>query len=145
MITEPVAVIAQRYPLIVTPLIAAAKSNIDIIVYDWRWYPTVSGGAVSQFNAAIVAAAKRGVKVRALVTNDVVKNKLRSLGIDAKRLQSDRMLHTKMILIDDTELVIGSHNFTQRAFSLNEEASVLVSFGSADHEFKTYFEHLWAV
>jgi phosphatidylserine/phosphatidylglycerophosphate/cardiolipin synthase-like enzyme len=144
MISEPVAIIAQRYPQIVTPLIEAAKANIDIIVYDWRWYPTVSGGAVSQFNAAIVAAARRGVKVRALVTNGEVKSRLLSHGIDARVLKTDRMLHTKMILIDDTELIIGSHNFTQRAFSLNEEASVLVSFGSADHEFKVYFEHLWA-
>lgn len=143
--SEPQAIIAQRYPKIVVPLIAAARSSIDIIVYDWRWYPTTTGGAVSQFNAAVVAAAKRGVKVRALVMNEQVKNRLLSHGVQAKRLHTDRMLHTKMILIDQTQLVIGSHNFTQRAFSLNEEASVLVSFGSGEHEFMRYFEHLWAV
>jgi len=143
--TSPQAIIAKAYPRIVTPLVAAAKHSIDVIVYDWRWYPTVSGSPVSQFNAAFVAAAKRGVKVRALVNNDEIAVRLNALGIEAHRLHSDRMLHTKMLLIDGTLLVIGSHNFTERAFSMNEEASVLVEFPSDEHDFSTYFEHLWSV
>ena len=137
------AIIAQRFPKIVIPVIEAARHRIVIIVYDWRWYPTVGGSTVSQFNAAIVKAAKRGVAVRALVNNDGVVDRLRSHGIDAKRLISKRMLHTKMLLIDDIFLVIGSHNYTQHGFSLNEEASVLVEMPSADNDFVRYFEGLW--
>ena len=141
----PQAIIAGNFPRIVTPLIEAAKHSIDVIVYDWRWYPSVSGSLVSQFNAAFVAAAKRGVKVRALVNNAEIALRLRSVGIEAHQPASDRMLHTKMILIDGTLLVIGSHNFTERAFCMNEEASVLVEFPSDQHDFATYFENLWGV
>jgi len=142
---QPQAIIAHQYPKIVIPLLLAAKHSIDILVYDWRWYPTVTGSTVSQFNQAVVAAVKRGVQVRALVNNAEIALRLASHGIDARRLYSDRMLHTKMILIDGTKLIIGSHNFTERAFSLNEEASVLVEFSTENHDFSTYFENLWSV
>lgn len=139
----PQAIIAQRFPGIVIPLIEAAKYTIDIIVYDWRWYPSVGGSSVQQFNDSIVAAARRGVTVRALVNSDNIVFMLRQRGISARRLQSKRMLHTKMLLIDGTKLIIGSHNYTQHGFSLNEEASVFVEMSSADHEFSAYFSNLW--
>lgn len=142
---EPVSIIAQQYPRIVIPLLEAARDSVRIIVFDWRWYPTVSGSSVSQFNAAVVAAAKRGVDVRALVNNDGVSERLKSHGIQSRRLHSKKMLHTKMILLDDTLLVIGSHNFTQHGFSMNEEASVLVQLAESENDFVKYFEALWGV
>jgi len=141
----PTAIIAQRFPKIVIPLIEAARHSIDIVVYDWRWYPTVGGSPVSQFNAAIVAAAKRGVAVRALVNNDGVVDRLRSHGIQARRLHSKRMLHTKMMMIDNTKIVLGSHNYTQHGFALNEEASVFFEMEMPVNDFWKYFNGLWGV
>jgi len=145
MAHSPQAIIAQRFPRIVTPLILSATKSIDIIVYDWRWYPTVGGSSVQTFNDAIVAAARRGVAVRALVNNDALVSLLRSKGIDARRLHSKRMLHTKMLLIDGVHLVIGSHNYTQHGFALNEEASVYVELPTGEHDFSLYFSNLWGV
>jgi phosphatidylserine/phosphatidylglycerophosphate/cardiolipin synthase-like enzyme len=141
----PQAIIAGNFPRMVTPLIEAAKHSIDVIVYDWRWYPSISGSTVSKFNQAFVAAQKRGVKVRCLVNNAEIALRLKSHGIQAHQPASEKMLHTKMILVDGTLLVIGSHNFTERAFSMNEEASILVEFPSDQHEFALYFEHLWCI
>lgn len=142
---SPRAIIAVSFPRVVTPIISAAKHSIDVIVYDWRWYPSISGSLVAQFNQAFVAAAKRGVKVRALVNNAEIALRLKAHGIEAHQPASEKMLHTKMILVDGTLLVIGSHNFTERAFCMNEEASVLVEFPSDQHDFSLYFEHLWSV
>lgn len=142
---EPVAIIAKQFPAITIPLINEAKHSIDIIVFDWRWYPTVGGSSISQFNAAITAAARRSVAVRAIVNNQGVIDKLKTNGCDAKSLHSKRMLHTKMLLIDGTKLVIGSHNYTQHGFTMNEEASVLVEFPTENNDFKQYFERLWGV
>jgi len=141
----PQAIIAQRFPKIVIPLIEVAKYSIDIIVYDWRWYPSVGGSSVQQFNDAIVATTRRGVVVRALVNGDGIASLLQQRGINARRLHSKRMLHTKMLLIDGVHLIIGSHNYTQHGFSLNEEASVYVQMPSADHEFSLYFSNLWGL
>lgn len=142
---EPQAIIAQRFPAVVIPLIENAKESVRIIVFDWRWYPTISGSPVSRFNSAITAAAARGVSVRALVNNDGVIARLASAGCKARRLHSKRMLHTKLLLVDDTVVVIGSHNYTQHGFSLNEEASVLVEMSTRDNDFVKYFEALWGV
>jgi len=142
---NPVAIIGSRFPKIVIPLIKNAKKSIRVIIFDWRWYPTIGGSSVSQFNQAVVSAVTRGVSVRALVNNNAVAERLKSHGCEAKLLHSKKMLHTKMLLIDDTLLVIGSHNYTQHGFELNEEASVLVELPSVEHEFVTYFENLWGV
>jgi len=145
MQNEPISIIAQQYPKVVIPLIDSAVNNIRVVVFDWRFYPTISASPVSLFNAAIGAAAKRGVQVRALVNNDLIVQKLRAFGCEARRLNSTKMLHTKMILVDDVALVIGSHNFTQHAFSMNEEASVLVRLSDPQNDFVKYFEALWGV
>lgn len=143
--SEPIAIIAQKFSEIVIPLVNAAQKSIRIIVYDWRFYPSVDGSSVSQFNAAIVAAAKRGVQVQALVNSDSVISILKQKGIEARRVHSARTLHTKMLLIDDTNLVIGSHNYTQNAFALNHEASIFVPLLLVDNAFTQYFDNLWGV
>ena len=104
---EPKAIIAQKFPEIVIPLIKGAKKSLHIIMYDWRWYPTVKGSTISQFNFAITEASRRGVFVKALVNNDEVVERLKNIGAEARRLHSKRMLHTKMLLIDERVVVIG--------------------------------------
>ncbi len=142
---EPISIIANQYPHIVTPLIEGALHKIDIIVFDWRWYPTVKGSTISRFNNAILAAAHRGVAVRCLVNSDEVVKRLIDNGCDAKKVHSKKLLHTKMLLIDEQKLVIGSHNYTQSAFALNHEASVLLEMPSIDNDFVRYFNALWGV
>lgn len=141
----PQAIIAADFPKKVIPLIAAAKQSLRIIVYDWRWYPSVNGSSCAGFNAAIVSAAKRGVAVRALVNNDGVIAILKAKGIKGQRVHSERTLHTKLMIIDDTKIIIGSHNYSENAFSLNHEASILVELPAAENDFVSYFENLWGV
>lgn len=141
----PVPIIAQRFPDVVIPLIDKAFHSISIIVFDWRWYPTISGSSVSVFNNAIARSVSRGVSVRALVNSETLIDRLASVGIKARKLHLKRMLHTKMMLIDDIHLIIGSHNYTHHGFSLNEEASIYVILDSVDNDFKSYFNALWGL
>lgn len=142
---DPIAIIAQDFPKYVIPLIQTAKESISVIVFDWRWYPTISGSSVSLFNAAILAAAARGVDVRCLVNNDGVLKRLTDGGVKAKRLHSKKLLHTKLLIVDGIQIVLGSHNYTQNAFSNNHEASVLVEMSSAENSFVSYFSALYGV
>ncbi len=142
---EPVAIIAQDFPRVVIPVIENAKESISIIIFDWRWYPSIQGSQVSKFNRAICEAVKRGVVVRCLVNNRDVEGRLLSAGCQARLLHSKKLLHTKMLLVDDVKLVIGSHNYTQSAFSANEEASVLVTMPDRDNNFVKYFTALWGL
>lgn len=140
---NPVPIISSKYPDIVIPLLENARHSIRVIVYDWRFYDSVLGSAISKFNNAIVSARKRGVNVRALVNSDAVVAQLRALGCEAKRTLLKKTLHTKMLIVDGEAVVIGSHNYTQNAFSFNEEASVLVYMPASENGFVQYFDTLW--
>lgn len=143
--SEPVSIIASEFPKVVIPLIDSADNFIKIVVFDWRFYPTINGSQVSKFNQAIFNAVKRGVEVKCLVNNEGVKARLIAGGCQAKKFHSTKLLHTKMLFVDDKKLVIGSHNYTESAFGANCEASVLVEMPSENNDFVKYFNALWGV
>jgi phosphatidylserine/phosphatidylglycerophosphate/cardiolipin synthase-like enzyme len=138
-----IPIIGAEYPTKVIPLIDNAGGNIDIVIYDWRWYPDQVAHPVQQFNNAVVRAVNRGVIVRALVNADLNIEQLNKVGIRARRLNDKRTLHTKMILIDNKILVLGSHNFTRNAFGANIEMSIAVELSDVDTRFSEFFNNLY--
>jgi phosphatidylserine/phosphatidylglycerophosphate/cardiolipin synthase-like enzyme len=135
--------IGSDFPKHVVPLINQAERTLDVVVFDWRWYPNDIGASVQIFNQAIVRAARRGVKVRALVNYPDIAKTLNEQGCQAKVLTDKQLLHAKLMIVDAAVVVVGSHNYTQRAFNLNHECSVLVEGGSAAAQFSAYFARLW--
>lgn len=140
-----IPIIGAEYPKKVIPLIDGAKKNIDIVVYDWRWYPDQIAHPVQQLNAAIVRASQRGVFVRAVVNADLNLQVLNNAGIKARRLADKRTLHTKMILIDNRTLILGSHNFTRNAFGANIETSIAVEVPEDITRFTEFFNNLYGL
>lgn len=138
-----IPIVGADYPKKVIPLIDSAKRNIDIVVYDWRWYPNQPGHAVQQFNMALVRARQRGVVVRAVLNSKLLLDTLKSVGIQAKRLQDRRVVHTKMLLIDRKTCVIGSHNFSRNAFGSNIETSIAVEIPEGQTRLLDFFENLY--
>jgi len=120
-------IIGSNFPKEVKPLIENAKKTIDVIVFDWRWYSHDPAHPVQLFNQCFVRAARRGVLVRVLLNNNSILPTLVSLGIKAKCPNIEGLVHSKMIIIDEKDLVIGSHNFTQSAFTNNLEVSTYLS------------------
>jgi len=142
---EPLPIISKDFPKVVIPLIDGAKHNIDIIVFDWRFYKDDPGSPVSLFNQSIARACRRGVSVRCLVQNEGVVDRLRELGCDARMLTSKKILHTKLIIIDRLGIIIGSHNYTQHAFSSNHEASIFVKMADEENGLVQYFNNLFGL
>ena len=138
------AVIGKTFPTKVIPLIAGAKHSISILVFDWRWYPNEPASPVQLFNQAIVNASRRGIKVRALVNMHAIVKQLRDLGIDCRKVFSKDLLHSKLIIIDDDLVVVGSHNFTASGFSKNFECSVITNDTDTVLEFVNYFEVIYS-
>lgn len=133
----------SQFPKIVIPLIEEAKSSIDIIVFDWRWYENDSGAICQLFNQAILRASSRGLKIRAMVNCDDVIKILRSAGIDAKKLITSKLVHCKLMIIDETIVITGSHNYTQSAFQTNLELSVILKNCAIQNSFQEFYNHLW--
>lgn len=86
---------------------------------------------------ALVAAAKRGVKVRIItpgkdIDSDVVRaasrdrwGELLAAGIRIAEYQPT-MYHVKALVVDSLVVSVGSTNFDNRSFSLNDEANLNV-------------------
>lgn len=140
-----IPLIGSDYPKKVIPLIDGAKKNVHIVMYDWRWYPNQPGHSVQQFNAALVRAVGRGVVVRAVLNTADIVPVLASVGIKARTMRDKRTLHSKLLLIDSSVLVIGSHNITRNAFGSNIEASVVVELPGDVTRFSEFFENLYNI
>ncbi|HEU4775276.1 MAG TPA: cardiolipin synthase [Telluria sp.] len=86
---------------------------------------------------ALVAAAKRGVKVRIItpgkdIDSDIVRaasrdrwGELLAAGISIAEYQPT-MYHVKALMVDSLVVSVGSTNFDNRSFSLNDEANLNV-------------------
>ena len=136
-------IIGREFPKKVTPLIKEAKNTIDIIVYDWRWYPNEIGSAIQIFNYEIVRAIQRGVKIKVLINNNIIEATLKKAGAEIKQLKSEKTVHSKMMIIDDAMAILGSHNYTKNAFELNHETSIIIDDIEAVENFKKYFADLF--
>lgn len=142
---EPLPIISNDFVRIVIPLIDTVQYSIDIIVYDWRYYKNEPACAVSLFNNSIARACRRGVRVRCLVQNGAILEYLKILGCDARKLPTGRILHTKLLILDNSGTIIGSHNYTKHAFESNFEASIFVKIPAENNAFVQYFNNLFGL
>ena len=138
-------VIGSDYPRKIIPLIDRAKKNIDIVVYDWRWYADQLAHPVQQFNMALVRAVQRGVVIRAVVNAHILVPTLTAVGIKVRQLKDRRTMHSKLLIIDGSTLVIGSHNFTRNAFASNIESSIIVTIPENVTRLHEFFNNLYGI
>ena len=84
---------------------------------------------------ALIAAAKRGVKVRIItpgkhIDTDLVRRASRSAWGDLLKVKieiaeySHTMYHCKVLIVDQLMVSVGSTNFDNRSFRLNDEANL---------------------
>ncbi len=103
---------------------------------------------------ALVAAARRGVKVRIItpgadIDSDVVRaasrerwGPLLAAGIEIAEYQPT-MYHVKALVVDSLMVSVGSTNFDNRSFSLNDEANLNVLDADFAREQVKIFEDDW--
>lgn len=140
---EPTLLLDGTFISAAADLVSKARKSVDICAYTWRWYENTPEKNIQQFNYNVARLIKKGVRVRALMHKKTEALYLRSYGINTKILPTERVMHTKAILIDDEVLILGSHNLTERGTSENYEASVLVRECQAVTLFQEYYDRMW--
>lgn len=124
-------------------VVRRAKSSISICAYAWRWYENAPEKQIQQFNYEIASAVKRGVLVRAILDQRTQATLLRGYGITSKIYPTDKAMHTKAILVDESMLLLGSHNLTERGTAENYEISVALNDPTSCLLFNDYFNKMW--
>jgi phosphatidylserine/phosphatidylglycerophosphate/cardiolipin synthase-like enzyme len=118
--------VGREYPDVLIEAVKNAKDSIKILVFDWRWYESDFGSLVQNFNRELIRAGNRGVDISARIDRGM-SNKFSDIcKIDLKRISFSGKMHTKMVIIDDKILFIGSHNLTKSAFEINHEVTVMI-------------------
>lgn len=137
-------VIDSKYCELVREFVDAAKGEILICAYAWRWYENDPAAEIQKLNSSLMAARLRGVNIRVLAESQIIRDRLRALGVQVKGVERNRMMHTKAFCIDSRTLIIGSHNLTKRATSQNYEMSIMTQEFQVVDAFMTYFEAVWS-
>jgi len=143
METTILPIVGKEYPLVVTELINQAKNSIKIIVFDWRWYPNDPASPAQIFNNSILKAHNRGCEVKAICNMPEIVAILKPEGLKIKNITTKRLVHAKMIIIDNKHVIIGSHNFSQNAFSQNYEFSVVIANTPNIERYTEFFDFLY--
>jgi len=138
-----ITIIGKEFPDIVIPMIEKARKSIDIIVYDWRLYPDQIGAKIQRFNNAIIQSAQKNIKVRTISNSWKTLRVLEKFKIKVKKISTRGIIHTKLMIIDNEVAILGSHNYTMNAFTINLEVSVIIMNKEVIERLKTYFKNLW--
>lgn len=132
-----------RYTQKLLHQIALAKTSIDVIMYEWRWYKNDTTSDISLINQALLQALRRGVKVRGIVNSAGQMEQLKAIGFDVRTNERGTLMHSKAIVFDRSTIVIGSHNLTNNAMRSNIESSVVINNDFIAEQFSNYFQSVW--
>ena len=145
----------REYFPAVHSLLKNAKSSICLIMHQIRYYDEHPGSSANLFCNDLIAAASRGVKVKAIIEqsdlemfsdsskkNRDVGYRLARGGVTVYFDPSETTTHCKLLIVDQRYTVIGSTNWSYYALDKNYESSILVDSEKTAKYFIKYFEKL---
>ncbi len=133
--------------------IGDANREIVVSMFLFKASPDGSNRA-NMILEELIAAQHRGVQVRVLLertdrkkdslnrVNLATSERLRRHGVQVLFDSPDTTTHTKVIVIDERFLFIGSHNLTHSALFHNHELSVLIDNPNLAKEVIRYLKKL---
>ncbi len=102
-----------------------------------------------QLSNAIIYARKRGVKVKGVIESKGAKNQgseyenfLRN-GIEVLPDGNPYNMHSKYIIIDDSIVITGSHNFSRNSREFNDENVVIIFSKKIAQRYSENFERIY--
>lgn len=127
--------------------------SIDLQLYGVRYYPDDPASPSSALVGAVAAAARRGVKARAIIEesnfsemtnrfNGEAAGIFAQAGVAVRRDPINRTSHSKMLLTDRA-VIIGSTNWGYGAMRQYHELNVLIEDPGVADGFRRYFAELW--
>ncbi|MDJ0765306.1 MAG: phospholipase D-like domain-containing protein [Myxococcota bacterium] len=130
----------EAYAPFVKQLIQNATQSIKIIMFYMKYDKAGKDTPSDQLVKELVVAKKRGVEIQVILDRDregdVYRSRLinhnafkalQQAGIDVVFDEFNRVNHTKLVVVDDRHVVIGSHNWTLGSLKKYDETSLYVA------------------
>lgn len=125
-----------RYLSFLLDAFAQAQQSIQVLMFFVR-YEDDKNYPINAIIDALIAAKARGIEVHVLMDKDREQDiflsriinkdamkKLRDAGIDARFDDPATLTHSKLVIIDDNHVVMGSHNWTAGSMFAYDDVSV---------------------
>uniref|UniRef100_A0A6H1ZYS6 Putative phosphatidylcholine-hydrolyzing phospholipase D n=1 Tax=viral metagenome TaxID=1070528 RepID=A0A6H1ZYS6_9ZZZZ len=145
----------KKYVKYVVDAINGATVSVDVAMYKCALPGNYQKSAYTPIAEAIETAIKKGVGCRFLLcrmepdtgvsaTNWATTQWLKRIGAEVRRLVSRACLHTKFIIVDSNEIIVGSHNWSGNTYDSTVDVSVAIKgYGVADQA-AGFFNSLWS-
>ncbi len=150
------AVLDNEYFPVALKEIKHAKKTIDLMMFELVYYPGHKGPSNQLINA-LIDAKKRGVRVRIIVEggerflgNRFVRKVRRTIdyimpfGIHIRRDSRGKTTHSKLLIVDTTDVLVGSTNWSYYSLAKNHETNVLIKSKALAKDFTQYFTKIWS-
>ncbi len=144
VLSKIIPVVDKEYFPVAKKLIQEARKSIFISMFVvkrcWK---------VDILIEELKKAAKRGVKIKILLENNIrsnpsIVNSLKSIkNIEIKLDSPQKTTHNKIIIIDGEIILIGSTNWTGSSLCYANEANVVIKNKNIAKYFQDYFNCLW--
>ena len=135
-------------------LIKLAKKKIYVVMFLMH---LEAKSAVHDVLQDLISARKKGVDVKVILDKDPEGSRYQSRFINKQAFNflvqkgipvlpdaDERKTHTKMVIVDDVHVLIGSHNWTIGSFFRYDDKSVYVFSKSLAKKANNYFDELWS-
>ena len=137
------------YPTLMTDL-QTAHDAVYVALYSLKYDPSDPDDWANDLIRELVTAKNRGVRVSVIIENttyhDPMSDNLAAYhylvanGVLVQLDNDDETDHMKFVVIDDTIVYVGSHNWSESSLYYNHETSVKIVRVSIAKVFTDYFE-----
>jgi len=132
-------------------LLLSAERSVDVVLYQSRFYFHYPASKSNTMISDLIDASERGVDVRVVIEradwnldnteeNRDVAQVLDRSGVDVYFDPPGTTSHTKLVIVDDRYVVVGSTNWSHYALDSNNEVNVVMDSDGAAGAFTRYFE-----
>eukprot|EP00808_Paulinella_micropora_P003954 g28292.t1 len=121
-------------------VLTSARRTMDVCVFNIT---------CDEIADTVLAAHKRGVRVRVITDKEQQKNpgndisRMREIGIEVRQDNSQHMMHHKFAVVDGARLATGSFNWTRAAVLGNKENVIITTAKPLVTAYSTEFDKLW--
>ena len=144
----------EKFLIMATEFVRAAKKSIYISTFKAEISTKAKGAKLFDLFQLLAARAAEGVDVRVLFdipesgkhippSNAKALKFFQKSNIKCKRLRNERLCHAKMLIVDNTNSIVGSHNLSIMACRYNFELSVSIPDNKYCQNLTDIFERVW--
>ena len=146
-------ILGSQYPYIVENLILGAKESISVMLFYISYNPKIKKSKVNNLVNLLIKAKQKGLKVKVILDKDKegevynsrtinlpTVNLLKNNKIEVHFDNVETANHSKIVVIDNNTVVIGSHNWTLGSFFNYDDTSIKINSVELGKYYSNYID-----